>query len=103
LRQDYQQFKDRDCELFAIGPDSSEKMQQHWEKEELPYPGIPDPGKDVLEALGQEFKLLKFGRMPAVVIVGDDGEIHYAHYGSNAGDIPPNEEVLSIVDGIASK
>jgi mycoredoxin-dependent peroxiredoxin len=103
LRQDYQQFEDRRVAVFAIGPDSPDKMEQHWDEEQIPYPGIPDPDKEILSSLGQEFKLLKFGRMPAVIIVGPDGEIHHAHYGSNAGDIPSNDEVLSILDDLISK
>jgi peroxiredoxin len=102
LRQDYQQFKDRGCAVFAIGPDLPDKMAQHWEKEQIPFPGIPDPDKTLLDSLGQEFKLLKFGRMPAVIIIGSDGEIHHAHYGNNASDIPDNDEILSILDDIAS-
>jgi peroxiredoxin len=98
LRQDYEEFTKRNAEIIAIGPDSTDKMRKHWENEQLPFPGVADPDTDLLESLGQEFKLLKFGRMPAVVIIGSDGEIRHAHYGSNAGDIPENADVLAILD-----
>lgn len=75
-------------------------MQDYWKKEHLPYPGIPDPEKDVLGQLGQEFKLLKFGRMPAVIVVQSGGHVHHAHYGNNAGDIPENKDVLAMLDGL---
>jgi mycoredoxin-dependent peroxiredoxin len=98
LRQDYEEFTKRNAEIITVGPDPTDKMQQLWEKEQLPFPGVADPDTDVLESLGQDFKILKFGRMPAVVVIGSDGEVRHAHYGSNAGDIPENAEVLAILD-----
>lgn len=100
LRQDYDKFVQRNTEVIAIGPDKPDKMATHWQKEELPFVGIPDPDKEHLSLLGQEFKLLKFGRMPGVITVGIDGLIRHAHYGNNAGDIPSNDEVLELIDQI---
>ncbi len=98
MRQDYDKFVQRDTEVIAIGTDKSDKMASFWEKEQLPFPGIPDPDKEHLDVLGQEFKLLKFGRMPGVITIGKNGVIHNAHYGNHAGDIPSNEDVLAMID-----
>ena len=77
-------------------------MAKHWQKEGFPFTGIPDPDKRLLTELGQEFKLSKFGRMPAVLIVDLDGIVQHAHYGNNAGDIPSNEDILSLIDSLDS-
>jgi peroxiredoxin len=98
LRQDYEGFQARNAEIIAIGPDSPDKMRKHWIDEQIPYPGVPDPDKRVLETLGQEFKWLRFGRMPAIVIVNKNGEIAFTHYGDHAGDIPDNNEILAVID-----
>jgi peroxiredoxin len=98
LRQDYVQFKDRNAEIVAIGATKPERMASFWEKQQLPFRGIPDPDKQLLDRLGQEFKLSKFGRMPALLIVDLDGSVRFAHYGNHAGDIPSNEDVLALLD-----
>jgi peroxiredoxin len=102
LRQDYDQFVERNTEVIAIGATKPERMAKFWEKQEFPFPGIPDPDKELLEKLGQEFKLSRFGRMPAVLIIDAEGSVRHAHFGSNAGDIPPNEEVLALIDELTS-
>jgi mycoredoxin-dependent peroxiredoxin len=98
LRQDYAEFTSRNAEIIAIGTDSADRFRKHWERESIPFPGVPDPGKQLVKSLGQEFKLLKFGRMPAVMIVGSDGRVHHAHYGDSAADIPDNSKLLAILD-----
>jgi peroxiredoxin Q/BCP len=54
----------------------------------------------VLKRYGQEIKLFKFGRMPAQVLVDRQGIVRYAHYGDAMSDIPPNEELLALIDGL---
>ena len=55
----------------------------------------------ILDAYGQEFRLLKLGRMPAMVVVDREGLIRFAHYGSSMADIPALEELLEALDAIA--
>jgi peroxiredoxin Q/BCP len=59
------------------------------------YPVYSDPEDEVAKKiLNQEFKILKLGRMPALIIVDKQGKIRYAYYGDNMHDIPSNQEVL---------
>ncbi len=98
LRQDYQQFVDRGAEIVVVGPEGPEAFGQYWQQEGLPFVGLPDPKHGVLKLYGQEVKLFKLGRMPAQVIVDREGIARYVHYGHSMSDIPPNEEVLAILD-----
>ena len=98
MRQEYARFVDQNTEVIAIGATKPERMAKHWEKEQFPFRGVPDPDKTILGALGQEFKLSKFGRMPAVLIIDTEGIVRHAHYGKNAGDIPSNDDVLALLD-----
>jgi peroxiredoxin Q/BCP len=52
----------------------------------------------VLKRYGQEVKLFKLGRMPAQVIVDKQGQARYVHYGHSMSDIPPNDELLAILE-----
>jgi len=51
-----------------------------------------------LKLYGQEVNLFKLGRMPAQVIVDRMGQARYVHYGHSMSDIPPNEELLALLD-----
>ena len=97
LRRDYQRFVERDIEIVAIGPDNADSFRNYWEKEGLPFIGLPDPEHSVLKLYGQEVKLLKLGRMPAQMLIDKAGLLRYVHYGHSMADIPPNENILNLI------
>jgi peroxiredoxin Q/BCP len=100
LRRDYDKFVERDAEVIVIGPEDKAAFASYLEKENLPFVGLPDPKHTVLKLYGQEIKLFKLGRMPAQVIVDKTGQARYVHYGHSMSDIPPNEELLALLDGL---
>ncbi len=103
LRQDYQQFVDRDARVIVLGPDSSEAFKNYWQDNDLPFVGLPDPKATVLKLYGQEVNLFKLGRMPAQLIVDKQGKVRFVHYGHSMIDIPENEELFSLLDEINEK
>jgi len=98
LRQDYQKFVDRGAEVVVVGPDGEKAFQNYWQKEGLPFVGLADPTHTVAQRYGQEVKLLRLGRMPALMVIDKAGQVRYAHYGGSMSDIPPNAEILGVVD-----
>ena len=100
LRQDYQQLVERGAVVIVVGPEDAQAFRRYWQAESLPFIGLPDPGHTVLKRYGQEVNLFKLGRMPAQVIVDREGVARFAHYGHAMDDIPSNEELLSILDGL---
>lgn len=48
----------------------------------------------------QQVKLIKLGRMPALLVVDKEGIIRYEHYGDSMKDIPENSIILGILDGL---
>jgi peroxiredoxin Q/BCP len=98
LRRDYDEFVKRDAEVIVVGPEEKAAFANYWEKESLPFIGLPDPRHTVLKLYGQEINLFKMGRMPAQVIVDRTGQARYVHYGHSMSDIPPNEELLALLD-----
>ena len=98
LRQDYSQFVARDVEVVVVGPEDAQAFAAYFEKEDLPFIGLPDPKTSVLKLYGQEVNLFKLGRMPAQVLVDRAGRARFVHYGHNMQDIPPNEEILALAD-----
>lgn len=83
-----------------VGPENAAAFEKYWRKNNLPFPGLPDPKNSVLKLYGQEVNLFKLGRMPAQVLVDKEGTARFVHYGSSMSDIPAAEAVLEAVDGL---
>jgi peroxiredoxin len=98
LRQDYDKFIDRQAEIIAVGPEDARTFADYWHKEEMPFTGIPDHKHVIADLYGQKVNPLKFGRMPALVVIDKDGRIRHAHYGESMSDIVSSEDVLSLLD-----
>jgi peroxiredoxin len=100
LRHDYAEFVKRQTEIVVVGPEGAAAFEDYWQKNDLPFVGLPDPKASVLKLYGQEINLFKLGRMPAQVIVDQAGNVRFVHYGHSMSDIPENEEVLALLDEI---
>jgi peroxiredoxin Q/BCP len=98
LRQDYARFVERGAVIVVVGPENRAAFAAYWKATKLPFVGLPDPKHTVLKLYGQEVKLFKMGRMPAQVIVDVAGRARYVHYGHAMSDIPPNDELLALLD-----
>jgi peroxiredoxin len=100
LRQDYQQFVSRNVEIVVVGPEDARGFAAYWQKESLPFIGLPDPTASVLKLYGQEVNLFKLGRMPAQVLIDKSGMARFVHYGHSMSDIPENREILALADAL---
>jgi peroxiredoxin Q/BCP len=100
LRQGYEEFVRRDTKIIVVGPEGKKAFSRFWNMHDLPFTGLPDPRHTVLKRFGQEVNLFKLGRMPAQVLVDKEGVVRFAHYGHRMSDIPPNQEILELLDGI---
>ena len=100
LRDDYSLFVSRDAEILVVGPENKKAFEKYFSENDLPFIGLPDPSHSVLKLYGQEVKLFKMGRMPAMLIVDPQGNVRFVHYGHEMSDIPANEEVLATLDSI---
>ena len=100
LRLDYDKFTAQDAEILVVGPDNLKAFQEYWEDNDLPFIGLPDPKHKVAKVYDQQVKLLKLGRMPALMVIDKAGYIHYSHYGSSMQDIPPNQDILDLLTSL---
>jgi peroxiredoxin Q/BCP len=98
LRQDYDKFIAKDSVALVVGPDDPTAFQEFWFKHDLPFTGLPDPDHRVADLYGQQVKLLRAGRMPALMVIDKDGRIRLQHYADSMRDIPPNQSLLDILD-----
>jgi peroxiredoxin Q/BCP len=98
LRNDYDKFFVLDTVIVVVGPEDAAAFLNYWQKNDLPFVGLPDPTHTVLKLYGQEVNLFKFGRMPAQVTIDKQGQARFIHYGHDATDIPKNEEILKLLE-----
>ncbi len=100
LRHDHTEFVARDVAVVVVGPENAQGFADYWQKEKLPFIGLPDPKASVLKLYGQEVNIFKLGRMPAQVLIDKEGIARFVHYGHDMRDIPSNQEILALVDEI---
>jgi len=100
LRQDYAQFLGRNAEVLIIWPDDADEVRAYCQREKLPFPNLIDPGHRVANEYGQQIKLLRFGRMPALVILDRDGTVRYEHRANSMSDIPSSQTLLDVLDAL---
>jgi len=100
LRQDYDKFQNENTVILVVGPENDQAFRKYWEENDLPFIGLPDPKHSVLKLYGQEIKLFKFGRMPAMVIIAKGGIVRFVHYGHSMSDIPENVDVLATLKAL---
>jgi len=97
LRRAYGEMREAGAEVVVVGPEAPAAFRAYWERERLPFVGLPDPAHAVLRLYGQQVKLFKLGRMPAQVIVDSAGVARWAHYGHSMSDIPDTSELLALL------
>ncbi len=98
LRQDYQEFENRQTRIIVVGPEDAQAFETYWQQNDLPFTGLPDPQASVLKLYGQEVNLFKMGRMPAQVIIDRKGTARFVHYGHSMSDIPDDGELFKLLD-----
>ncbi len=100
MRADYQQFVEREAEILVIGPDGPRAFKRYWDENDMPFVGLADPKHTVADLYEQEVNLLKLGRMPTILIVDKEGRIQFRHDGASMRDIPDNNTLLELLDGL---
>jgi peroxiredoxin len=103
LRQDYNSFIDQQAEVIIIGPEDDRAFKEFWLREKMPIPGIADPQHVIAKLYGQEVKILKMGRMPALFVIDREGLMRFRHLGKAMSDIPQNGDVLNLLKKLNSE
>jgi len=101
LARRYDEFRRRNTEIIAVGADSAPAFERFWIAADIPFIGVPDTDRTVLRRYGQQVRLMRLGRLPAVVLVDREGIVRWVHYGGSMMDVPPTDEILRVLDEMA--
>lgn len=100
MKKDFNGFTDRHAQIVVFAPHEPETVKAYWQKEDLPFIGVPDPDGQLGKRFGQEWHLFKLGRMPAMLIVDPKGTVIFSQYAKHMADIPENRVVFRILEGL---
>ena len=65
LHRGFREFTKRSTAVVVIGPEDAKAFADYWRERDLPFIGLPAPGRAVPKRHGQEVKLHKMGHLPA--------------------------------------
>ena len=98
MKQDYNKFVVKNASVVVVTPHDTEKTLNYFSKNNLPFYGIPDPEGKVADLYKQQWKLFKFGLMPALFVIDRAGKIVFSHYSKSMKDIPGNDTVIGVLE-----
>ena len=121
LTKVYDELQEKGLSILAVFESPKESISQYVGKNDLPFPIIPDPDRNLYKQFGVDSSWIKFvlgaptvmkallngifpGKMegdlamvPADFLIDEDGSIHTAYYGKNIGDHIPIEQIKSFI------
>ncbi len=102
MKRDIEKFKALNTEVLGVLV-AKENTGKEFDTKIIKgtYPLLLDTNEEVAKAYAQDIKILKGGRMPALLIINPDQKIAYVHYGESMKDIPTNDDVLQFLSGKA--
>ncbi|MBC8323643.1 MAG: AhpC/TSA family protein [Candidatus Marinimicrobia bacterium] len=122
LIQVYDELQGKGLSILSVFESPKESILKYVGKNELPFPIIPDPERELYKLYGIESSWIKYilgaptvmkailkgifpGKMegdlailPADFLINEDGTIHTAYYGKNIGDHLDFQHILSFLN-----
>jgi peroxiredoxin len=100
LRDRIEEFEKRGVQLLAIAPDSLEHARSYFQRNDIPFPALADPEREVYRQYDVKSALVSLGQRPGLFIVDGEGVVRYAYLGWQQWEIPSVEETLRELDGL---
>ena len=100
MRERYEEFKQRGAEILAIAPDTVENARSYFEKNDIPFPCLPDPDRSVFRQYDVKSAMVSLGQRPGLFVIDKEGVIRYAYLGWQQWEIPTVDETLAQIDGL---
>jgi peroxiredoxin len=101
LRDDYQRFAEFGARILAIAPEDLASTNRYLANNPMPFALLPDTDHVVFDRYDVANKLMSLGQRPALFVVDAGGIVRYNQVGVQQWQIPPNEEILGVLRGLA--
>ena len=100
MRDRYGEFTERGAEVIAIAPDTLEAARGYFEREQIPFPCLPDEKRQVFRMYDVKSAMISLGQRPGLFIVDSAGIVRYAYLGFQQWEIPSVDETLAELDAL---
>jgi peroxiredoxin len=101
LRDRLEDFKKRNASVVAIAPDTIDHARAYFDKNQLPFTCLADPGRTVFSQYDVKSALASLGQRPGLFIVDKDGIARFAYLGWQQWEIPTIDETLAQLDALS--
>jgi peroxiredoxin len=101
LRDRYSEFEQRGAQVVAIAPDTLENASTYFQANDIPFPCLPDPDRQVFRQYDVKSAMISLGQRPGLFIIDKDGVVRYAHLGWQQWELPSVDETLEQLDALA--
>ncbi len=100
MRDRYQEFQQRGAEVIAVAPDTLERAQGYFQRNDIPFPCLPDPDRAAYRLYDVKSALVSLGQRPGLFVIDSGGIVRYAYLGWQQWEIPSIDETLRELDAI---
>jgi peroxiredoxin len=101
LRDRNSEFEERGAEVLAIAPDTLENAQRYFQTNDIPFPCLPDPDREVFRQYDVKSAMISLGQRPGLFVIDKAGVVRYAYLGWQQWEIPSVDETLQQLDNLA--
>jgi peroxiredoxin len=98
LRDDYERFTAHGAEVLAISAEAASRAEAYLRSHPLPYPTLIDDDHAVFDAYDVTSRLISLGQRPGLFVLDADGIVRFEEVGAQQYNIPPNEQVLKVLE-----
>ncbi len=88
-------FEERGAQVIAIAPDTLEHAQSFFQRNDIPFPCLADPGRVVFRQYDVKSAMISLGQRPGLFIINADGVVRYAYLGFQQWEIPSVDDTLA--------
>lgn len=101
MRDRYGEFQSRGGAVLAVAPDTLENARRYFQGNDIPFPCLPDPDREVYRLYDVKSAMISLGQRPGLFVIDKEGVLRYAYLGWQQWEIPSVDETLRQLDALA--
>ena len=84
--------------MIAIAPDTLEHARSFFQRNDIPFPCLADPDRQVFRQYDVKSAMISLGQRPGLFIIDAEGVVRYAYLGFQQWEIPSIDDTLAELD-----
>ena len=84
--------------MIAIAPDTLEHARSFFQRNDIPFPCLADPDRQVFRQYDVKSAMISLGQRPGLFIIDAEGVVRFAYLGFQQWEIPSIDDTLAELD-----